>query len=422
MLPTPEYDVLNLPNKDRIGQYLHSFSDASFGPYRFNKRRGISGGVILCEGGVMRTFAKQQQALSLSSCEAELYALQLLSQESVSFGKFVHRIRMLFCLDEVSEAEDVSILLESDSSSALQLVQALDMPKRSRHVEIRLLWLREQVSAGKITIQHRPGTDNISDLFTKCLPTRTFMKHRTTLGFLKIDAPIQELKAMFVSKSCAAIAMVELCCSVNSCIRKACETSWIPYCGVVENVELRGTQVGVSQFISKKKSERYWVHLHISTPCSSGSPLKRFSADSVTTSDLDWEKIMSSVPAYFRFSVKPDSVSFELPKYNDIWKRPQTVEVLSEGKLTFESDVYLCQAQYRASNGLPIGKVLRFASTHQAFCSSLFSRFGVCVCQEHASLSDVTWTDTGYYNPTLSRAIINAAKACMRRSKPARSS
>ena len=79
-------------------------------------------------------------------------------------------------------------LLESDSSSALQLVQALDMPKRSRHVEIRLLWLREQVGSGKISIQHRPGTDNISDLFTKCLPTRTYMKHRTTLGFLKIGS------------------------------------------------------------------------------------------------------------------------------------------------------------------------------------------------------------------------------------------
>ena len=205
MLPTPEYDVLNLANKKRIGQYLHSFSDASFGPYRFNKRRGISGGVILCEGGVVRTFAKQQQALSLSSCEAELYALQLLSQESVSFGKFVHR--MLFCLDEVSEAEDVSVLLESDLSSALQLVQALDMPKRSRHVEIQLLWLREQVSSGKISIQHRPGTDNISDLFTKCLPTRTYMKHRTTLGFLKVEAPIQELTAMYVSKGCSAIAV-----------------------------------------------------------------------------------------------------------------------------------------------------------------------------------------------------------------------
>ena len=140
MLPTPEYDVLNLPNKKRIGQYLHSFSDASFGPYRFNKRRGISGGVILCEGGVVRTFAKQQQALSLSSCEAELYALQLLSQESVSFGKFVHR--MLFCLDEVSEAEDVSVLLESDSSSALQLVQALGKRSSQRivHYLVRDFW------------------------------------------------------------------------------------------------------------------------------------------------------------------------------------------------------------------------------------------------------------------------------------------
>ncbi len=320
MLPSPEYDILNLPNRNRVGQYLHSFSDASFGPYRFNKRRGISGGVILCEGGLVRTFAKQQLALSLSSCEAELYALQLLSQESVSFGKFVHR--MLFCLDEVSEAEEVVIVLESDSSSALQLVQALDMPKRSRHVEIRLLWLREQVGSGKITIQHRPGTDNVSDLFTKCLPTRTFLKHRTTLGFLKIEAPVHELTAMFVSPKCAAVAVVELCCSPNSMIRKACEKSGIPYCGVAENVEMRGTQTGVAQFIARQKGERFWVHLHVSTPCSSGSRLKRFSSETVTKSDLQWETIMTAIPCYFRFSVKPDSASFELPKFNDIWQRP----------------------------------------------------------------------------------------------------
>ena len=204
---------------------------------------------------------------------------------------------------------------------------------------------------------------------------------------------------------------------------RACETSKIPYCGVVENVELRGTQMSVSQFISSKKSEGHWIHMHVSTPCSSGSPLKRFSPDSVTASDLEWETIMTSVPAYFRFPVKPDSVSFELPKHNDIWKRDQTIKALSEGELVFDQDVYLCQAQYRASNGLPIGKVLRFVSNHKPFCDSLFSRFGVvCTCREHASLSDVTWSDTGYYNPTLSRAILNAAKACMRKSKPGRSS
>ena len=38
------------------------------------------------EGGVVRAFARQQQALSLSSCEAEIYAVQLLSQEAVAFS------------------------------------------------------------------------------------------------------------------------------------------------------------------------------------------------------------------------------------------------------------------------------------------------------------------------------------------------
>ena len=61
---------------------LHSFSDASFAPYRFNGRKGISG----------VSLARQQQSVSLSSCEAELYALQMVAQESVEFSNFCHRV------------------------------------------------------------------------------------------------------------------------------------------------------------------------------------------------------------------------------------------------------------------------------------------------------------------------------------------
>ncbi len=63
---------------------------------------------------------------------------------------------------------------------------------------------------------------------------------------------------MFVSPKCAAVAVVELCCSPNSMIRKACEKSGIPYCGVAENVELRGTQTSVAQIMSRQKGERFW--------------------------------------------------------------------------------------------------------------------------------------------------------------------
>ena len=47
-LPSPEYENLMIgPARHSI---LHSFSDASFAPYRFNGRKGISGGVVFCEG------------------------------------------------------------------------------------------------------------------------------------------------------------------------------------------------------------------------------------------------------------------------------------------------------------------------------------------------------------------------------------
>ena len=103
----------------------------------------VSGGAVFFERSLVRSLSRQQQALSLSSCEAELYGLQSVCQESVTFGRLVHSF--LFALHEIDEPEEVVIWLESDSSSALQLVRSMDVPRRSRRMEIRLHWLREQM-------------------------------------------------------------------------------------------------------------------------------------------------------------------------------------------------------------------------------------------------------------------------------------
>ena len=55
-----------------------------------NGRKGISGGVVFCEGALVSSLARQQQSASLSSCEAELHALQMVAQESVAFSNFCH--------------------------------------------------------------------------------------------------------------------------------------------------------------------------------------------------------------------------------------------------------------------------------------------------------------------------------------------
>ena len=415
MLPSPSYEALEFPEMKRLNQFLHCFSDASFAPYRFNKRRGISGGIVMCEGGLCRSFARQQQSLSLSSCESELYAIQSVAQESVAFSRFCHRI--MFAMSEIDEEEQVELILESDSASALQLIQSLDLPKRSRHVEIRLLWLQSQVESGKIVFRFRPGQQNVADLFTKCLPGKDFQRHRSTIGFIRMETSTEDLVMLSLNPSNNELVFVEICCSENSMLRKCCEDSKIPYLGVSRGVELRGVLGKVQKFISQHAQHESWIHIHISTPCSSGSPLRRFNNDTETDVDREWLPIMSSIPEYLDFSHGLRSASFELPRSNDIWSRDETKHVLEVGGLTHSQDVFLCQANYRGKNGLPVNKVLRFCATHPSFCTSLFRRFGQCNCPEHAALNQVTWTDTGYYNRVLARAILNAVKSCIRDEK-----
>ena len=414
-LPSARYEELMIGAARHC--ILHSFSDASFAPYRFNGRKGITGGVVFCEGGLVRSIARQQQSVSLSSCEAELYALQAVSQESVAFSQFCQRIYV--GLGEMRPKSVPKILLESDSSSALQLLVGQDIPKRSRHVEIRLAWMKSKMASGELEIEHRAGTDNVADLFTKCLSTKDFLRHRTSLGFETVEVPAKDLRSvndfLLINDVVSAnqdIAFVEVCCGTNSALRDACRVARIPYVGVVKEVETDAMFARVKQFVEVQSQLGYrWIHVHASTPCSSGSPLKNFSTGNSSAADLAWEGIMKAVPRYLTLG---NSRSFELPRNNNIWKREETKHVLKHCGLEFESEVFLCQTNCKADNGLPIGKCLMFRSSFSGFCNVLTKRFGSCNCVKHASVMDVNWVKTGSYTKELAKAILAAVRAARR--------
>ena len=400
--------------------HLHAFADASHGPYRFNGRKGISGGCVYFERSLVRSLSRQQQALSLSSCEAELYSLQCVCQESIAFSRLVHRL--LFSLGEAEEIDPVVVWVESDSSSALQLIQSIDIPKKSRHVEIRLLWMREQIQHQRLFLRHRPGTENPSDLFTKCLSGRLFYKHRFSLGLIRLDGLVSELQELQqLHLVCSQqnvqgkIAFVELCCSGYSELRKACEHAQVPYIGVMAHIQSPGVfnrvKVCVQQWHTKKP-EAYFVHIHASTPCSSGSPLKNFNQDVVTVHDQEWEEIMSVVDQFLKLG---DSASFELPKMNAIWSRAETVSVLESVGLSFGADVKLCATGMTNAEGVPIGKVLHFKATSKWFAKHLADRFAECSCQKHSELGETSFTQTGFYNRKLARSILSAVRAAKKK-------
>ena len=422
-LKTDCHVVLRLPSRSEMLDfeqeagtvYLHLWADASHAPYRFNKRKGISGQVMFFEKSLVRAVAKQQQATSLSSCESELYSIQQAAQDAVSVSRVLQRL--LLGIGETAPETIVNVLLESDSASALQLIQGVDIPKKSRHIEIRLLWIRSQIERGIVRMKHRAGSENVSDLFTKCLNSQLFFKHRETLGFEERSMP--DLSDVGLALVCDAtvlavlkerpILVVELCCSEGSAVNLETKRLGVRYVGVTQDVQSPKVFSEVKKIILDSIDKGFWVHIHASTPCSSGSPLKHLS-EGVTDSDVEWSSIISSVGRYFDLG---HSKSFELPFHNGIWGRGETKDLILKQRMSHSCQLFLCQMGLTSKGGKPIGKSLCFVSTHFPFVKHLRKCFGFCFCEEHASFSEVNHSETAFYPQCLAKALVRAVVRVM---------
>ena len=414
------YTQLRLPSEsleltcdgDRVMTQLNVWSDASHAPYRFSKRKGITGIVVTYMNSLIKSAAKTQQAISLSSCESELFAIQLSAQEGVGFSKFTWRL--LFGFGMIDEQCVIDLQIESDSQSAIQLLQGIELPKRSRHIEVRIDWLKAKLADGSLRIRYRSGETNVADLFTKCLGTKTFMKHRSVLGFAVPDQPVGELNCLaddawvsaVMSTPSARFAMVEVCCLPQSSLRLTCEKLDYPYLGVSANMEDERVFNRSVSWVRNACREGLWIHVHVSTPCSLGSPLRNLGGEKDDEElQEEWRRIMTHASGYLR---KGESRSFELPAHNRIWKFPETQQVLLESGLRFSADVLLGQTGVTGRNGLPVSKTLRFFWTSCAFCSYLEKRFGKCSCNKHAALSDAVYRKTGNYTMKLAKGLVHA--------------
>ena len=150
-----------------------------------------------------------------------------------------------------------------------------------------------------------------------------------------------------------------------------------------------------------------WVHIHASTPCGSGSPLRNFNQDSVTEKDQEWDEIINAIGGYFKHA---DSCSFELPERNAIWSRPETVNLLESFDMRHQALVRLCKTGCQNKNSIPIGKTLKFVSSSISFSTNLHSKLSTCTCQTHAELHQINHTETAFYNRKLARYILVAVK------------
>ena len=133
-------------------------------------RKSSSGGIITVNGFTIMTFSRTQSIVAQSSAEAELYAISAGACET------------LYCkslLNEIGFTYNIEIL--SDSKAGRAIAQRHGVGK-TRHIEIKHLFVQDLISKGLVSVKKVRSDDNISDIGTKYLDAARFENLRMRIG------------------------------------------------------------------------------------------------------------------------------------------------------------------------------------------------------------------------------------------------
>jgi hypothetical protein len=59
--------------------------------------------------------------------------------------------------------------------------------KRTKHINVRYFFIKDQIESGEITVKHCPATEMLTDHFTKPLQGTMFRKFRAEIQGVPID-------------------------------------------------------------------------------------------------------------------------------------------------------------------------------------------------------------------------------------------
>ncbi|CAI5462058.1 unnamed protein product [Closterium sp. Yama58-4] len=157
---------------------LSGFSDSSWADTQPDRRSSQGYGFTL-GSGLISWRSTRSSAISLSTCEAELYAGTMAAQES----------RWLcFLLAELG-APQTCPTLWCDNASTIHLTEDPVYHARSKHIELRYFFIRELVQKGLIAVRKIATEANLADIFTKALLRPAHSAFLRLIGLARPGAP-----------------------------------------------------------------------------------------------------------------------------------------------------------------------------------------------------------------------------------------
>ncbi|CAH9119315.1 unnamed protein product [Cuscuta epithymum] len=140
-------------------------------------RRSTMRYVFFLENVPVSWCSSKQDVVALSTCEIEYIAACHTSCQG---------LWLLSLLKELNQVHNSGLELYVDNKSAINLAKNPITHLRSKHIETRFHFLRDQVNKGRVQLIHCSTTEQVADVFTKALKTESFQKFKEMLRVVSL--------------------------------------------------------------------------------------------------------------------------------------------------------------------------------------------------------------------------------------------
>ncbi|KAK2391129.1 hypothetical protein QL285_064616 [Trifolium repens] len=84
--------------------------------------------------------------------------------------------------------EDITVVLKIDNKSAINLAKNPVSHGKSKHIETRFHFLRDQVTKGKLKLEYCSTDNQQADILTKAVKRDQFLKLRREMRVVSFDS------------------------------------------------------------------------------------------------------------------------------------------------------------------------------------------------------------------------------------------
>ncbi|CAO2836221.1 unnamed protein product [Amaranthus hypochondriacus] len=145
---------------------LYGYSDSDWAGDQ-DERKSTSGYAFYLGSTAFTWSSKKQSVVALSSCEAEYIAASSAVCEAIWLRNL---------LQELGHVQEKPTTIHVDNVSAIKLAKNPVQHGRSKHIDTRFHFLRDQVKEGPISLKYCNTAEQVADIFTKPLPYEAFKK------------------------------------------------------------------------------------------------------------------------------------------------------------------------------------------------------------------------------------------------------